>query len=492
MKRLRPLLCLFVLLSVAAALTVCASAVTLYVDEDGSAVYRPKEISPASIVCDGVPLESDIPAYITNGRTMVPVRLISETLGATVEWIGATRQVLITLDGREILLTIGSATAIVDGEETELYDGIPAVIAYDGLTKRTMVPLRFVAEQLGASAEWDGETRSVVITPAGSDTSQILSVTADGGAVAIVCEGECTPSVFTLTDPNRIVIDFPGGVLDASVPARIDVGSEQISAVRINQYDRGYDGYTRVARVVIDLAEGAAFTDLTVSSLTDGSLTVTPAAADGTTEPEAPEDPDAAAPGDETQTAPEEPAAAPVVVLDAGHGGSDPGTQAEGLDEKDLNLAVTQMVAALLEQQGITVVCTRTEDVYVTLADRAALANAVEADIFVSIHTNASSTSTAFHGIETYHLPDAQAARQLASAVHASVLEATGANDHNVRTANYYVLRETDMPAILVEMGYVTNAAELAQLLQPEYRAQLAQGIAAGILAYLGANAAAA
>ncbi len=482
MKQLRPFLLLLALCALLAVLSVGASAVTLYVDSDGSAVYRPMEISPARLVCAGEVLESDIPAYITNGRTMVPVRLISETLGASVEWLGETRQVRITLSGRELLLTIGSALALVDGEEIELYDGIPAVIAYDGTTKRTMVPLRFVAEQLGASAEFDRETRSVVITPAGADRSDIVSVTADGGALSIAYTGECTPSVFTLGSPSRIVIDFPGGVLDGSIPRMLAVGSDRIAAVRTNQYDLGYDGYEKVARIVVDLAEGAVFNDLIVDAAAPGSVTVTPA--DTELIPSAPEGSDPAEPDPEE---PEIPQSGAVVVLDAGHGGSDPGTQAEGLDEKDLNLEVTQMVGTLLGQAGVTVVYTRTEDVYVTLADRAQLANDLDADIFVSIHTNASSTSTEFHGIETYYLPGAVDSRSLAAALHTSVLEATGAADHSIRTANFYVLRETVMPAALVEMGYVTNATELENLKSPDYRAALAQGIAAGIVSYLAA-----
>lgn len=477
MKRLRPLLLLLVLAALLAVPAAGASAVTLYVDSDGSVVYRPVEISPARIVCAGEVLESDIPAYITNGRTMVPVRLIAETLGATVEWLGTTRQVRITRAGREILLTIGSALALVDGEETGLYDGIPAVIACDGTTKRTMVPLRFVAEQLGASAEFDSETRSVVITPAGSERSDVASVTAENGTVTIAWSGACTPSVFTLGSPNRIVIDFPGGVLDASVPRTVAVESGRVAAVRTNQYDHGYDGYEKVARIVVDLTEDAAFTDLLVDAETPGCVTVTPA--DTETEPPAPAEPD---PEPEP-----EPASGPVVVLDAGHGGADPGTQAAELDEKDLNLEVTLMAGALLEEMGVTVVYTRTEDVYVTLADRAQLANDRGADVFVSIHTNASSTSADFHGIETYYLSGAAESRRLAAALHASVLEATGANDHSIRTANFYVLRETPMPAVLLEMGYVTNAAELENLRSPDYRAALAQGVAAGIRSYLGA-----
>lgn len=486
MRKLRPILLFAAVLALMAALALSASAVTLYVDEDGSMAYPPKEITPVPIVCGGQTLESDIPAYIESGRTMVPVRLIAETLGAQVDWLGATRQVRITLSGREIVLTIGSAEALVDGERMELYNGVPAVIAFDGAVKRTMVPLRFVAEMLGARAEFDSEARCVVVTLAGSETSRVTSLVAADDTLTLTCVGTYTPSVFQLSSPDRIVIDFPGGVLDGGIAYRNPVDGAAIAAVRANQYDRGYEGYEKVARVVVDLAEGAAFSDLVVDTSVPGVVTVMPADA---RPPEEPEEPEEEQPEDaeEPEQTPEEPQA-PLVVLDAGHGGTDPGTQVEGLDEKDLNLEVETQVAALLEAAGVRVARTRTEDVYVTLADRAAMANELGADVFVSIHTNASSTSTEFRGVETYYLAGRDDCRALAAALHASVLEATDAVDHSVRVGGYYVLRNTEMPAALVEMGYVTNEDDLALLRSEAYRTGIARGIADGILTWLRAQ----
>lgn len=500
MKRLRLLAVILVLCTLTSLLPTgaAASAVTLYVDEDGSANYAPKQITPATILCGGEVLESDVPAYVTNGRTMVPVRLIAETLGATVEWIGATRQVRITLGSREILLTIGSAVALVDGVETGLYNGIPAVIAHDGVTKRTMVPLRFVAEQLGASAEWDSERKAAVITP---QYARVTAITQEDGLFTIAFDGACTPAVFTLSGPNRLVVDFPGGILTAAVARRTDVGGELVETIRTNQYDHGYEGFEKVARIVFDLAETVELSALKASAgygcVVVHPADVMPVLPEPPAEPEIPEEPE---PPEEEPEVPEETPAEPetpepepapqrpIVVLDAGHGGSDPGTQAAGLDEKDLNLDVTLMAGAILELAGVGVCYTRTEDVYVTLADRVALANGLPAAVFVSIHANASATSTALRGVETYYLAGKTESVPLASSLHAGVLEATGAYDNSVRTGDYFLMRETNMPAALVEMGYVTNEADLAQLRLPEYRLKIAQGIAAGVVSYLTAN----
>lgn len=91
-------------------------------------------------------------------RTMVPVRFITEALGADVQWQPETSQVRITLDNQEILLTIGSKTVYVNGVATETDS--PAVI----LDSRTFVPLRFISETLGAKVDWDGETRQITVS----------------------------------------------------------------------------------------------------------------------------------------------------------------------------------------------------------------------------------------------------------------------------------------------------------------------------------------
>ena len=184
--------------------------------------------------------------------------------------------------------------------------------------------------------------------------------------------------------------------------------------------------------------------------------------------------------------APEQPDLPPLVVLDAGHGGTDIGAPYFGLYEKDLTLPITLETGALLEAAGYRVEYTRREDATVSLAARAEQANTQQADIFVSIHANAFAQKPEVSGLETYYLVDGVRAKVLAESIHRAVLDATGANDRGLRTANFYVLRNTTMPAVLVETGYMSNEAECAQLASVEYQRLLAGGIAAGIAAYLG------
>ncbi len=113
-----------------------------------------------SLVIDGEVVASRVPARLVDSRTMVPVRIISERLGALVDWLPVTRQVVILRGGTEILLTIGSAEVLVDGQQSSL----PVAPFIDDGT--TLVPLRFVSEVLGADVAWDGDTHTVTITDA--------------------------------------------------------------------------------------------------------------------------------------------------------------------------------------------------------------------------------------------------------------------------------------------------------------------------------------
>ena len=174
----------------------------------------------------------------------------------------------------------------------------------------------------------------------------------------------------------------------------------------------------------------------------------------------------------------------PVVVIDPGHGGRDPGAIGiGGIQEKEIVLDISFQVVRLLEQQGVQVVMTRTDDSEIDLQPRVSLAERVNASIFVSIHANAISMSRPdVNGIETYYFDSGEA---LARTIHASMVQGTGANDRRVRQARFYVLRKTSMPSVLLEMGFVTGAEDAARLSDPSYRSVMAASIARGILLYL-------
>jgi len=212
------------------------------------------------------------------------------------------------------------------------------------------------------------------------------------------------------------------------------------------------------------------------------------------------------------------------IMIDPGHGGKDNGaTGARGLHEKDVVLALAKILGGKLSAMGFEVHYTRTTDVFIPLAKRTEMANAVHADLFVSIHCNAHAEKS-IHGLETYSMNLARtpeevkmAAREnateqrkigdlqsiltdlmlnskmkesedLAASVQGSVISVLShvrpIHDHGIHEAPFFVLLGAKMPAVLVEVGYVTNPEEAASLCDKAYLDKLANGLVSGVLNY--------
>ncbi|OON93328.1 MAG: N-acetylmuramoyl-L-alanine amidase [Candidatus Epulonipiscioides saccharophilum] len=173
------------------------------------------------------------------------------------------------------------------------------------------------------------------------------------------------------------------------------------------------------------------------------------------------------------------------IVLDAGHGGVDPGAIGQaGLRESEIVLTITLKLAQLLESVGIEVILTRTTNQYISLEERVRIANDSKADYFISIHAN-SATNKLASGAETYAYSKVGKSYILALDVQEDLIKSTGFLDRGVKTANFAVLRETDMPAILVEIGFLSNAQEESKLSNKEFLNRIAMAIYNGIAQYL-------
>ena len=172
------------------------------------------------------------------------------------------------------------------------------------------------------------------------------------------------------------------------------------------------------------------------------------------------------------------------VVIDPGHGGRDPGAVGiGGLREKDINITVARRVQASLNARGINAVLTRADDRELDLQPRVNIAERADADVFVSIHSNAISLSRPdINGLETYYY---SSGLSLAQTIHNNILQRTNLSDRGVRRARFYVLVNTSMPAVLVETGFVTGSEDAARFRNPEAVNTIADGITAGILQYL-------
>ena len=192
---------LFLVLTVLLCLVSSAAAapgggMELCLDEHGSGQYRDAAVTEVQVTLDGILLNCDVPAFIQDGRTMVPVRAIAEKLGAEVKWFAETSEVAIFLNGRTVRLKIGSDQALVNGEQVPLYGGVPAMIASYNGTERTMVPLRFVSEQLGVWVNWNQESGTAEISTIDPNIKTIVIDAGHGGVDGgAYYEGVCEKDV---------------------------------------------------------------------------------------------------------------------------------------------------------------------------------------------------------------------------------------------------------------------------------------------------------
>lgn len=177
------------------------------------------------------------------------------------------------------------------------------------------------------------------------------------------------------------------------------------------------------------------------------------------------------------------------VLIDPGHGGNDKGTQSKDgkILEKDVSLVLAKRVAnKLSKQDDVQVIISRTDDKYMSLADRALLANNQNVDLLVSVHLNAEGGGDTASGVETYYKKGAtDGSAELAESVQKSIKSYVDARDRGTREDMFQVLRDSNMPAILIECGFLTNSKEAKNLLTEEYQEVLTEGIAQGILSYL-------
>ncbi|QHT61597.1 N-acetylmuramoyl-L-alanine amidase [Paenibacillus lycopersici] len=173
------------------------------------------------------------------------------------------------------------------------------------------------------------------------------------------------------------------------------------------------------------------------------------------------------------------------IMIDPGHGGKDPGSEGSGGEwEKDSNLALAAKLYDLLKQDpAFEPRMTRTDDTFVELDDRAAMANDWHADVMISIHGNAFEDKTVA-GTETYYRFDD--GLRLADIIHKQLVDALGFEDRGVKQESLKVLSLSTMPAVLIEPGYITNPAEEAVMLSGDGQSREAQAIADGLKQYFG------
>ena len=174
------------------------------------------------------------------------------------------------------------------------------------------------------------------------------------------------------------------------------------------------------------------------------------------------------------------------IILDAGHGGDDVGTRGDGVNydilEKDVNLEMVMRMKPLLEELGVEVVLTRGSDETLSLKERVKIANDNEADLFVSIHCNYYEEDASIRGLECYYYKRSDSGKQYAEEILGKIEGSGYVDTRNAKGSNFYVLKHTKAPAVLVELGYFSNTEECKLLSEEKYQEILANELVEGIV----------
>lgn len=195
--------------------------------------------------------------------------------------------------------------------------------------------------------------------------------------------------------------------------------------------------------------------------------------------------------GDRAVTTFSMPMSKKVILIDPGHGGDDPGKVGQDVLEKDINLEIAKKLQAYLELGGSTVLMTRTDDT--PLADskrgdmrsRKLVADTSKADMFISIHQN-SYPSPSVQGAQVFYYKQSESSKRLAETIQIEIKSFADTNNQREAKsdANYYVLKQTSMPAVIVECGFLSNKSDSANLQAGEYQEKIAWAIYTGIVKY--------
>lgn len=503
--------------------------------------------SAITITLDGEPLRlpEQVKVETISNNIMVPLRVVVENLGYKVTWVQATQSISVHNETRKVGLTLGKAVAVVDGVDKKL----PVAPVSQGGS--SLVPLRFVSETMGLTVDWNNKDKVVAIKnpapaakPKDVATANLASVEAisfSDNRLMLAISGSVEPKAFTMTGPDRIVVELPNTRFssnfnqskagDTAQSGKLAVTDDaMLSSVRYSLFTTT----PSTVRIVLDLKRATPYAmtksgdknssvvmiGLDGQSLPDSSETpVVPidtgsgtetgtGTGTGTDTPPQPTDqpvgegtanpnpdpsasPDPALPGSGSLPSSGQtpnngqslPAGKHLVVLDAGHGQHDPG--AIGVTdhkEKDFNLAMVLKVAELLKQDAqFEVVLTRSDDTFVELGNRAPIANNLNAAAFISIHAN-TGPSQAVGGSESYYYhPNG---KSLADVLQTYLVQATGFKDRKVKLGDLRVLRDSKMPAALLEVGFLSNKQEEATMFNEEWQRRVAAGIVEGIKQY--------
>lgn len=462
---------------------------TLSLNYDGITHVYDKE--PITLYVNNMEVTSAVmPPVQIEGYVLVPIREVFQALGATVQWKSSEQRVYIEKDNLLIVLELNNKEAWVNGEMKQM-DMAPKKI-----NEKVMVPIRFISETLGYEVDWLGVERSVHIKEknnmnesnmnesnmnesnmninqdimsdnvSGSEINNIfpflhydsikqnmtLSFAADVELEDIAVIDEYTK--------NKIIVDINNSTLEEFESGSWKGNLGYLESVQVIKTNTG-------AQMIVETNRLCA----TTLSKEQNNIII-------------------------SFMKPNE-KYGKIIVIDAGHGGDDSGTTGNGVKEKDLTLAYSKALYNLLEaNENIKVYMTRIEDCYATVGDgvvgkqyptlsmRVALANEISPDMYISVHVNYADAVSA-NGIETYYYTSSDNRGQtFANMVQNALVEEFGLRDRKTKHQDFYVIRETNDPAILIETGFISNDTDFNTITAADYPERFANTVYECILEY--------
>lgn len=425
-----------------------------------------------------------MPPIQLNNNILVPAKEVFATTGAEVEWRPLEQSVYIHNDEILIVLKINSYEAWVNGEIKQL--NMPAKL----INNKVMIPLRFISESLGYTVTWSQADYSAYIITKEDDFNSSSDVLDNGIIEDTPAEDTiknepsddvevnigpnlCSDYILYNTLDNTLSLSEQLGIQTAQITYEENADTRQIIIDLNGDYSEyfTYGSFLIEDSLVkkIDIVQENWQTRMVITTSTISALIVEEKNGQimmRVVKPSQKYD--------------------KIVVLDAGHGDHDPGTTYGGVKEKDINLAVSNELFKILESDpNIKVYATRKNDTFLELMERVAFSNEIEPDLFISMHVNSVNGNPAVSGTETYYTVDTDTRNKtFATMVQDALVQEFGTRNRGVKSNTFVVTRYTDAPAILIEIGFLTNESDRGMMLSNGFENRYAMTVYQSILNY--------
>lgn len=394
--------------------------------------------------------DANMPGIIENATVLMDgTKVVTNGLGGSCVYNSKDKTVTVKKEKDSIVYTLGKKTAVVNGQNKQL-ETAPIRVKNRATGKYyLMLPARFTANELGYVYNWNSKDKISEITDKNSNTP----ITVTNGSISFRLPDGVKKADVKNTDyyyKKQFAVTIPGNYLDFYKKNTININNKVVTGSKVSVTSAGKTKILFTTSKLQGYKIHISGNDLWIEVGNPKNIYKN------------------------------------IVVLDCGHGGTDPGAQSGGYNEKDVTYAILYRYAKTYfnaNTSEIKAYWTRYNDTFVTLSDRAAYANTVGADLFISLHMN-SAANTAAKGTEVYYSTsnntkqkNGLTSQKMASMFEKKLVSAMGTVSRGVKSANYTVIYRNSVPAILVELGFISNSSDRANLVDASFQKKAAKNI---------------